>query len=114
LRNFQQVWHWDAWHAWIWIGFLIYFDLENYGPSFLLTGSTCLLKRTTSIDSIHLKILSCTVRPTAGEPIPQVAGEAPVEEFQQTAKLVEEEVAPQGSQMEAGETPSRNLNAEIR
>eukprot|EP00435_Cladocopium_sp_Y103_P015137 s2819_g3.t1 len=31
----------------------------------------------------------------------QVAGEAPVEEFQQTAKLVEEEVAPQGSQMEA-------------
>jgi hypothetical protein len=23
-------------------------------------------------------------------------------------------VAPQGSQMEAGETPSRNLNAEIR
>lgn len=108
------MWHWDAWHAWIWIGFLIYFDLENYGPSFLLTGSTCLLKRTTSIDSIHLKILSCTVRPTAGEPIPQVAGEAPVEEFQQTAKLVEEEVAPQGSQMEAGETPSRNLNAEIR
>ncbi|CAK9047935.1 unnamed protein product [Durusdinium trenchii] len=31
----------------------------------------------------------------------QVAGEAPVEEFQQRAKVVEEEVAPEGSQMEA-------------
>jgi len=31
----------------------------------------------------------------------QVAGEAPVEEFQQTAKLVEQEVAPEGSEMEA-------------
>ena len=30
----------------------------------------------------------------------QVAGEAPVEEFQQTAKLVEQEVAPEGSEME--------------
>eukprot|EP00434_Breviolum_minutum_P003511 symbB.v1.2.003087.t1/scaffold174.1/size397799/7 len=31
----------------------------------------------------------------------QVAGEAPVEEFQQTAKLVEQEVAPEGSEMQA-------------
>eukprot|EP00438_Fugacium_kawagutii_P018473 Skav204802 [mRNA] locus=scaffold763:574295:577546:+ [translate_table: standard] len=31
----------------------------------------------------------------------EVAGEAPVEEFQQTAKVVEQEVAPQGSQAEA-------------
>ena len=39
----------------------------------------------------------------------QVAGEAPVEEFQQTAKLVEQEVAPEGSEMQASMLSSKSL-----
>ena len=60
------------------------------------------------IQSPKLKYSKCVPRPrsqtTSGKKKKkhwQVAGEAPVEEFQQTAKLVEQEVAPEGSEMQA-------------